>query len=70
MPAASWCVVVVRCWVEQGELRVRMLMSGDLDGAATHSSVEGASAQLVAWLSGLLCPAEDNPTTLRPETPK
>jgi hypothetical protein len=54
MTLSPWCVVIVRCWIEHGELRVRMLVSGDIEGVATHASVAEASEQLAAWLTSVM----------------
>jgi len=60
MTVDHWCVVVVRAWVEAGQPRVRMLMTGDQEGVATHGSVLDATEQLDEWLTAFVKNARED----------
>jgi hypothetical protein len=48
-----WCVVVVRAWIDDHDLKVRMLASGDVDGVSVQHTVAAATEQLASWLASL-----------------
>lgn len=51
MTPDTWCVVVVRAWVDDGHLVVRLLGSGDCgDRTAVVTSVDAASRELADLL--------------------
>ncbi|WP_146605133.1 hypothetical protein [Jiangella anatolica] len=72
MSRPRWCVVVVRCWVDGEDLKVRMLATGDVEGRLVRGSAAAASEQLGSWLTALLAlePAPDHGTGDEPETPR
>jgi hypothetical protein len=52
--APSWCIVVVRAWLEDEGLRARLLTSGPGgEQAVVVTSADAAGQQLVAWLTAL-----------------
>ena len=55
MTPASWVVVVVRAWTEDGDLRVRLLRSGPAGATdvALVSSPADAGRRLQEWLEEL-----------------
>ncbi|WP_157574821.1 hypothetical protein [Jiangella muralis] len=72
MPRPRWCVVVVRCWVDGDDLKVRMLATGDVEGRLVRGSAAAAGEQLGHWLTALLAldPGPDDDSRDGPETPR
>jgi len=70
MAVDHWCVVVVRAWVEAGQPRVRMLMTGDQEGVATHGSVLDATEQLDEWLTAFVENAREDAAATQRRRPE
>lgn len=57
MAEPVWCVVLVRAWLEGGELRVRLLGTGDGgERCVVVTSSLAAAQRLADWLDALAAP--------------
>jgi hypothetical protein len=57
----TWCVVVVRAWVDGGRLTVRLLATGDCgERTSVVTSIDAASRELAGALAAIaIRPVED-----------
>lgn len=57
----TWCVVVVRAWVEDGRLTVRLIASGDCgDRTVVVTSIDAAGRELAGVLAAITTSSVDD----------